>query len=276
MSASISPEQFDYLANLVKQRSGLALSRDKLYLVESRLQPLARAHGCADLPSLVQLVRTQSPERVVVDIVEAMTTNESSFFRDTKPFEQLRKRVLPRVLTSPGAQSGKHLRIWSAACSTGQEPYTIAISLLEESAQLAGWKSSILATDIAQHVLRRAEVGTYTQFEVQRGMPIQLLLKYFEQQPQSQWKVKDAVRALVRFRTLNLLESYAALGNFEIIFCRNVLIYFDEATKSSVLDRLAQSLTPDGVLFLGSTENILGLTTALKPLEGEHGLFVRA
>ena len=202
-----------------------------------------------------------------------MTTNESSFFRDIKPYEQLRKVILPMLMKQHAARS--HLRIWSAACSIGQEPYTIAMCLLEDAPLMPGWRFDLLATDLARKALDKAVRGVYSQFEAQRGLPIQMLLKYFTSLPDTSWQVRDTLRAMVQFRQQNLLEDYAGLGKFDLIFCRNVLIYFDEATKAKVTDRMAASLTPEGMLILGATETLvdpLGKFVSLPDLRGVYRL----
>ncbi len=261
----------DFMIKLLKQRSGLTLTPEKAYLLESRLLPVARANGFNTIDEMVAKIRTQPVEKLMVEITEAMTTNESSFFRDGKPFEQLRQAVLPKVRTLAGAR--RNIRIWSAAASTGQEPYTIAFTLLEEQAANPGWQYEIIASDLAEKVIERAKQGVYSQFEVQRGLPIQLLVKYFDSLPDTNWKVKDNIRAMVKFQTLNLLNDYGALGKFDIIFCRNVLIYFDEPTKGSIIERLCNSLQPGGILYLGSTESILEQNKRLVQLEGLRGIY---
>lgn len=261
----------DFMIKLLKQRSGLTLTPEKAYLLESRLLPVARASGFSTIDEMVAKIRTQPAEKLMVDITEAMTTNESSFFRDGKPFEQLRQVVLPKIRALAGVR--RNLRIWSAAASTGQEPYTIAFTLLEELVQNPGWQYEIIATDLAEKVIERAKQGVYSQFEVQRGLPIQLLVKYFNSLPDTNWKVKDNIRAMVKFQTWNLLNDYAMLGRFDIIFCRNVLIYFDEPTKASIIERLCHSLQPGGILYLGSTESILEQNKRLVQLEGLRGIY---
>ena len=244
----------DFIIRLLQKRSGLALTADKEYLLESRLLPIARAHGYADTTALIGTLKGYPPEALVTEVIEAMTTNESSFFRDIKPFDHLRQVVLPKLRENAGAR--RTLRIWSAACSNGQEPYTIAMTLLEDAVKNPGWKYDIVATDLASKVVEKAQQGVYSQFEAQRGMPIQLLLKYFTANPDTSWQVKDQLKSMVQFRTQNLLEDFTLLGKFDLIFCRNVLIYFDEPTKSTTIDRLNKSILPNGFLFLGSTESI--------------------
>jgi chemotaxis protein methyltransferase CheR len=221
---------------------------------------------------LIARLRLNPPPALVNEVVESMTTNESMFFRDSKPFEQLTQLVLP-ALKAAGKTT---IRIWSAACSTGQEPYSIAITLKEEASKYPGLKAEIYATDLAEKVLERARSGVYSQFEVQRGLPITLLMKYFAQVAGNQWQVNEAIRSMVTYAPANLLTSYAALGRFDIIFCRNVLIYFDEKTKSDALERMAGILNPPGYLFLGGAESTLGLTKKFTQSTEYRGLFTLA
>lgn len=268
----MKPEEFQYLAQMLKQRSGLALAEDKMYLIESRLLPIARSQGVQDISQLCAVLRTKPTEALLTEIVEAMTTNESSFFRDIKPYELLRNIVFPHVMKH---QAGRHMRIWSAACSTGQEPYSVAICLQEDAAKMAGWRSEILATDLARKVVDKAEQGIFSQFEVQRGLPIQMLVKYFISRPDTTWQVKENIRSQVQFRTQNLLDDYSRLGKFDIIFLRNVLIYFDEATKAHITEKMAQSLYSHGVLILGSTETLVdpnGRFVAIPEFRGAYKL----
>lgn len=262
--------EFDFIADLLKKRSGLALTSDKLYLLESRLLPIARNHYCDTVSSLIDMLRKHPPEKLVSEVIEAMTTNESLFFRDSKPFDYFRNTLLPEYKNTPGRNG---LRIWSAACSTGQEPYSISIILQEEAAKMAGWRIEIVGTDLAQKVVDRAKEGIYSQFEVQRGMPIQMLLKYFTQLPNTSWQAKDVLRNMVTYRLQNLLESYAALGKFDIIFCRNVLIYFDDDTKAKVAEQMAGVLNPGGYLFIGSTESLQDRAGRFTHIDACRGLY---
>ncbi|MBY0355307.1 MAG: protein-glutamate O-methyltransferase CheR [Rickettsiales bacterium] len=267
----MQPADFQFLAQLLKQRSGLSITSDKEYLLETRLQPIVRQRKCQTLEEFISLVRRSSTdENLMREVTEAMTTNESMFFRDTKPFDQLRETLLPRMKDKK--TSGK-LRIWSAACSNGQEPYSIAMTLLEQRTLLGALTPEILATDLDTQVLNKAKEGLYTQFEVQRGMPITLLLKYFTQIESNQWKIKDVIKNAVLFKQHNLLHSYQVLGKFDAIFCRNVLIYFDEETKKTVLARLADALEPHGYLFLGAAETVLSLCDKLRPVPDLRGVY---
>lgn len=263
-------EDFELISGLLKQRSGLILPKDKVYLLESRLTPIAHKRGLDTLDDLVAEVRRNGKEELLTEITEAMTTNESYFFRDNKPFDLFRDTVLPRFLENRASK--KRLRIWCAAASTGQEPYSLAIILREMEAKLAGWNIEIIGTDISQQVLDKAKIGLFSQFEVQRGLPIQLLIKYFNQVGEL-WQISDDIRNMVSYRKFNLLDSFSLLGSFDIIFCRNVLIYFDQPTKTEVLEKMRRLLPEDGALFLGAAETVLGITDKFKPVQGQRGLY---
>jgi chemotaxis protein methyltransferase CheR len=265
----VTPFDYEYLRKFLKERSGLDLSADKTYLVESRLLPLARRAGLAAIPDLVQKIKN-GDTKLATNVVEAMTTNETFFFRDKVPFDQLRDTILPGLIQARAAR--KSLRIWSAASSTGQEPYSIAMCLKEKGASLAGWRIEIVATDLSQEVLEKSKAGVYSQFEVQRGLPIQLLVKYFTQSGDI-WQLNADVRSMVQFRQLNLLQDFSHLGTFDVIFCRNVLIYFDQDTKAVIFDRLAKSLEADSTLLLGAAESVVGITDAFRPVADRRGLY---
>lgn len=269
----MSPEDFDFISTLIKQRSGLALTVDKGYLLESRLMPVARRHGLKGLDDLIDSLRKHKEEKLTIEVTEAMTTNESFFFRDIKPFDLLRDFVLPPILEKRA--HNKHLRIWCAAASSGQEPYSIAIVLKELGARLAGWKIDIVGTDISKDIIAKAESGIYTQFEVQRGMPIQLLLKYFDKVDES-WHIKNEIKSMVKYRYFNLLDKLGPLGGHDIVFCRNVLIYFDPETKGTVLGEIHKLMPDDGMLFLGGAETVLGVTDKFKPVPSQRGVYARA
>ena len=269
MTTLFAQDEFNFIAGLLKDRSGLALTPDKGYLLETRLQPVARNHNLPDLHVLIARLRSNPPADLLHEVIESMTTNESMFFRDSKPFEHLSAVVLPALK----AAGKKEIRIWSAACSTGQEPYSIAMTLLEEAMKYPGLNIKIHATDLADKVIERSRAGLYSQFEVQRGLPIMMLMKYFTQMPNNMWQIKDTVKSMVTFAPNNLLASYSTMGKFDIIFCRNVLIYFDEKTKSDVLERMAAILNPPGYLFLGGAESTIGLTKKLNPIIENRGLF---
>jgi chemotaxis protein methyltransferase CheR len=261
---------FDFLRVLLQRRSGLFLSAEKRYLVESRLGMLCRRRGIAGIPTLVNQLRTSPASELEAAVVEAMTTNETLFFRDRTPFDLFRDVILPEKLAA-NAQS-RMLRIWCAAVSTGQEAYSLAMLLDEVADRLAGWTVEILGTDISADVLERARQGLYSQFEVQRGLPIQLLLKHFRQEG-DRWRLSERIRGMVEFRQHNLLEPSQHLGQFDIVFCRNVLIYFDVPTKAQVMAALAERLAGGGAFILGAAETVIGITTTLVPDSKHRGIY---
>ncbi|MCA8906803.1 MAG: chemotaxis protein CheR [Rhodospirillaceae bacterium] len=264
------PDDFNLFQSLLKQRSGLVITSDKAYLLESRLMPVARKWQLRGLEDLATACRGRRDERLLRDIIEAMTTSETSFFRGLKPFEMLRSTVLPALRQARAAT--RELRIWSAACSSGQEPYSIAMMLREAEPQWRDWQIELLGTDISTDILTRARSGSYTQFEVQRGLPIAMLLRYFDKAG-DKWVLKPEIRSMVAFRDLNLLANLAPLGRFDLILCRHVLVYFDQPTRALVLDKLAKLLPDDGVLMLGDVETVSGLTDKLRPIDGLRGAF---
>ncbi|WP_297297114.1 protein-glutamate O-methyltransferase CheR [uncultured Methylovirgula sp.] len=253
---------FEMLRQLLNRRSGLSLDAEKAYLAESRLQPLVQQLGLSGLGGLVKMLLSGAHEDLEREVVEAMTTNETFFFRDRVPFDNFRKVIIPYLLQA--RRDSRQIRIWCAACSTGQEPYSLAMLLDEEAHRLAGWKIEILATDLSRGVINTARNGIYSQFEIQRGLPITQLLRYFRQEGE-RWCINEYLRSRIRFEEFNLLSDYAPLGRFDVIFCRNVLIYFDVPTKKDVLDRMAKILAPDGFFIMGAAETVIGLTDALVP-----------
>jgi chemotaxis protein methyltransferase CheR len=265
----MTPPDYEYLRRLLKDHSGLDLSSDKQYLIESRLLPLSRKAGLPGISELVQKMKGGSAG-LISQVVEAMTTNETFFFRDKVPFEHFRNSIMPEILQARAGR--KSLRIWCAAGSTGQEPYSLAMCLMEMGAAIAGWRIEILATDLSQEVLEKSKSGIYSQFEVQRGLPIQLLVKYFKQTGEL-WQINPDIRAMVQHRQLNLLHDFSGLGVFDVIFCRNVLIYFDQDTKINIFNRLAKITEPEGFLALGAAETVVGLTEAFKPYPEKRGLY---
>ncbi|UYO45962.1 protein-glutamate O-methyltransferase CheR [Rhodopseudomonas palustris] len=267
----MTPLDYEFLRKLLKDRSGLDLSADKQYLVESRLLPLARRLSLGGISELVQKMKGMGAEALISDVVEAMTTNETFFFRDKVPFDHLREEMLPALLQARAAR--RSLRIWCAASSTGQEPYSIAMTLKELGPAVAGWRFEIIATDLSPQVLEKSKSGLFSQFEVQRGLPIQLLVKYFKQAGEV-WELSPEIRAMVQHRQLNLLHDFSSLGTFDIVFCRNVLIYFDQTTKVGILERIAKRLEPDGYLTLGAAETVVGLTDAFKPHNSRRGVYL--
>ncbi len=260
---------FDLYKDLLKEKSGLVLTQDKSYLLESRLNPIAKKWGFDSLDAMTMTLQGVPDPKLIIDIIEAMTTNETSFFRDSRPFDLFRETVLTYL---KDARSHKKIRIWCAASSSGQEPYTLAMLLKEAAADFPGWKFEIHATDISNEILDQAREAKYTQFEVQRGLPIQLLMKYFVQDG-DKWQLNDEIRGMVKYDYFNLLQPMNKLGMFDIIFCRNVLIYFDEETKAHVLGNMAQQLESDGFPFLGGAETVLGITDVFKPVPDKRGLY---
>jgi chemotaxis protein methyltransferase CheR len=237
------------------------LEPTKRYLVESRLTPLARKHGCEGLQDLVAVLRRTPFGSLHDQVVDAMTTNETSFFRDVHPFETLRTDIVPELIQRRADRQS--LNIWSAACSSGQEPYTIGLIMREHFPQLARWNVKIYGTDISREMLARATKGCYSQAEVNRGLPATYLVKHFQREG-LHWVIKPEIRALVAFLRLNLTENWAALPTMDVIFMRNVLIYFAPATKRLILDKVYRQLAPDGTLFLGGAETTLGLNDQFK------------
>ncbi len=264
----------EFLAAFLKKTTGIILATDKSYLVESRLSSVAACHGHRNVHALVEALKAFPSEPLRRDIIEAMTTNETSFFRDGTPFEIIKNHVLPQLLVARA--STRRLRIWCAAASTGQEPYSLAMMLQEQGSKLAGWNIEILGTDIDTVALRKASDGVYSKFEIQRGLPITHLVKYFEQAGPDTWRVKPALRKLITFRQLNLLDARASAGMFDIVLCRNVLIYFDLPTKAAILRQLSTQMTDDGYLFLGGAETVLGITDVLSPCPGVRGTYVKS
>jgi chemotaxis protein methyltransferase CheR len=246
-----------------------------VYLVESRLVPVARKYDIADLDALIAVVRTKARPELNIDVVEAMTTNESFFFRDIKPFDSLRDVVLPKVVEARKAAGARTIRIWSAACSSGQEPYTIGMLLKENPQLLQGLNCEIVATDLSLEILAKAKEGIYSQFEAQRGLPIQLLVKYFKQVGEH-WQVVPEIRSMVDYQQANLLADLSRFGRFDVVYCRNVLIYFDNETKGDVLGRIRRQMPDDGFLYLGGAESVLGISDAFATLPGQRGVYVCA
>jgi chemotaxis protein methyltransferase CheR len=261
---------FDQIAALLRARSGLVVGPDKLYLLDVRLAPILKRERLADLDALADRLRQPAAEPIAKDVVEAMTTNESLFFRDEKPFTHVRTRALPGFASA--RPPGVPLRIWSAASSSGQEAYSLAMIVAEARAVLADRKVEILGTDLSREQVMRAREAVYNQFEVQRGLPMQMLVKYFRREPPV-WRVVEALRERVRFQEWNLLGDLRPLGRFDVVFCRNVLIYFDQPTKRRVLEAIAGQMPDDGLLYLGGAETVLGITDRFVPVDGERGVY---
>lgn len=251
---TLTAQEFAFISGLVRRDAAIVLEAGKEYLVEARLLPLARKAGIPTVSEYVNRAQQRPEPEVHRKIVDALTTNETSFFRDSEPFTALTHSILPDLLRDRSAT--RSLKIWSAACSSGQEPYSLAMVM--QDALPAGWTCDILATDISNEMLTRAEAGAFTQLEVNRGLPAPLLVRYFERVG-AHWKVAASLRKVVTFKRLNLAAPMPPMGPFDIIFIRNVLIYFDVETKRSVLGQMSSMLRPDGWLFLGSAETTIGI-----------------
>ncbi|MBK9693012.1 MAG: protein-glutamate O-methyltransferase CheR [Gemmatimonadetes bacterium] len=247
----LGPAEFDFLRGLVRERSAIVLEPGKEYLVESRLVPLLRDRQLPSLATLAAALRADPRGELERAVVEAMTTNETSFFRDHHPFEALQHRLLPELIAARASE--RRLRFWSNACSSGQEAYSLAMLLAEHFPGLRAWDVSILATDLSRDMVRRTQQASYGQLEMNRGLPAPLLVKYFDRQG-TRWQVKPDLRRWVQAREMNLMEGLPPLPRFDVIFLRNVLIYFDLDTKRAILRRARQALRPDGFLLLGSAE----------------------
>jgi len=260
---------FTEIAALARRRAGIVLTEDKFYLLETRLGPVLQRFSIGSLGALGEKLRALPGEALERAVVEALTTHESSFFRDGRPFDHLRT-VLPRLIGAKTA--GERVRIWSAACSTGQEAYSVAMLATELLGANAANRLDILGTDISGEVVARAKEASFSQFEVQRGLPARALVKHFNQDG-ARWRLRPALRDMVRFEERNLLAECASLGRFDVIFCRNVLIYFDAPTKTRVLEMLARQLAPNGVLYLGAAETVIGLTDRLAPIPEQRGVY---
>lgn len=261
---------FDYVCRLVRDRSGIVLESGKEYLVDARLTPVARQIDLGTVSDLVGRLRSGSDSGLAGRIVEAMVTTETSFFRDHHPFETLRTTVLPDLIRL--RQTERRIGVWFAACSTGQEPYSFALLVREHFPQLSGWRLDLLATDLSADALARARAGRYSQLEVNRGLPAALLVKYFRQHGAT-WELNEDVRRMVEFRELNLTRPWPALPTADLVFLRNVMIYFDVETKKAILGRAARVLRPDGYLLLGGAETTLNLFDSLRRVANLKGGF---
>jgi chemotaxis protein methyltransferase CheR len=257
--------EFDFVRRLLQERSAISLDSGKQYLVEARLAPIVRQLKLNSMGDLIAQLRSRpGDDNLFRQIVEAMVTGESSFFRDHHPFEALRKTVIPDLINR--RRDERRLNIWCAACSTGQEPYSVALLLREHFPVLAAWKISLLATDLSRPVLDRARKGCYNQIEANRGLPAALLIKYFEQHG-TDWQLSPAVRSQVEFRELNLAHAWPPLPPMDLVLIRNVMIYFDVDTKKNILAKLARLLKTDGYLLMGGAETTFGLSDSFQRVE---------
>lgn len=270
----MKPSSFDILAALLQRSSGLVIGPEKKYLLETRLATVMRDNAISDLDQLAERLQRPSAGTAEIErqIVEAMTTNESFFFRDDKPFAHVRTVALPKLHATRPA--GAKIRIWSAASSSGQEAYSLAMIVAELRPVLGSRPVEILGTDLSREQVVRAKEGVYTQFEVQRGLPMQNLVKYFRKEG-TNWRINDTLRAMVSFKEWNLLADPRPLGEFDLVFCRNVLIYFDRPTKTRVLEAIARQMAPDGMLYLGGAETVLGITDRFEIVPDNRGVYER-
>ena len=263
----IASVDFDFVRRTVFDTAGIVIEPGKEYLVESRLLGLARKQGLASLEVLLERMKRDDGS-LRRDVIEAMTTNETTFFRDGAPFDLLRTEVIPRLIAARAAT--RELSIWCAASSTGQEPYSLAMLLAEHFPSLGDWRVRILATDLSRDVLARAQAGCYTQLEVNRGLPITYLVKYFEKHG-AEWRLVPRIRERVQFQQMNLVQAWPMMQAFDIVFIRNVMIYFDVAAKKSILERIGRLLPRDGYLFLGAAETTMNLDDRFKRAPFERG-----
>ncbi|MBI5428099.1 MAG: protein-glutamate O-methyltransferase CheR [Nitrospinae bacterium] len=253
---AISAPDFDFIRKLIHERSAIVIEPGKEYLVEARLQPLAQREGFPSIQELVAKLRSDRFNCLHQKVVDAMTTNETSFFRDVHPFETMRKIIVPEIMAKRAGL--RELNVWCGASSSGQEPYTIAMLLRENFPELAKWKVVFMASDISQEMLTRSRNGMYSQLEINRGLPAAYLVKYF-QRVGMEWQIKEDLRKTIDFREINLCGAWPHIPKLDIIFMRNVLIYFDVNTKKTILGKIRQLLKPDGYLFLGAAETTLNL-----------------
>jgi chemotaxis protein methyltransferase CheR len=269
---AVSTADFDYIRQLVRDRSGVVLSAEKTYLAELYLQPIAESAGFVSIAELVAYLQAQPFGNLHLRAIEAIVTNETSFFRDGYPFDALKDLVLPELIEKRAMEQS--LNIWCAACSNGQEPYSIAILINEHFPILASWSVRLIASDFSSKVLARARQGCYNQLEIKRGLPKPLREKYF-QKLNTDWKIKDVISQKVEFCQINLLQSWSSLPEIDIIFLRNILIYFDMATKKALLKKVRQQLRSDGFLFLGSGETTINLDDSFKRVQFDKGIYYR-
>lgn len=264
--------EFNVYRDLLNEKSGLFLAQDKAYLVETRLNPIARKWGYENISAMTNVLRAVPPQELIHDIIEAMANKETSFFRDSMPFQYLKDIVLPYFSETTSDQ--RHIRAWSAAASSGQEPYSIALTLNHEKQHHSKLQYSILATDISYDVLDRAKDGIYSQLEIQRGVPVDLMIKYFKADGKK-WIISDTIKKLIQFEYFNLLESMEDLGYFDIVFCKNVLPYFDEQTQRSTLERIVAQMKADGFLFMEPSAQSDTVLNLLRPVPNTVGLYVK-
>lgn len=273
--SAISNDNLKFFLGYLEKNTGISVEENQLYLIENRLGRILELHKIANLNELVALIKTNANSYLQNQIIESMATYETSFFRDRRPFDYIQNAFIPQMIKT---KADKCIRIWSAACSSGQEPYSIAICVTETLKKLdpenfSLWNIEIIATDLSSHILNKAQEGLYSHFEVQRGLPAPFLIKYFTQQSDG-WKINDSVRKMVKFRVHNLLHTPSTLGRFDIIFCRNVLIYFQKDTKKLVLHNLEKAIAPGGILAIGSSEILFSITHCFSPIKDYNGIYI--
>jgi len=265
----VKPEEIEIIRRLVQARSGLVINPDKTYRIETCLAPVARREGFGDISEMIRDIQTKRNSDLMWTVTESLANTETSFFRDRAPFQQFREDILPELAH---ARDGAPIRIWSAACSTGQEPYSLAMIVDDEASKYPGLKIELFGSDLSERCLEKAQSGLYTQFEVQRGLPIRLLVRHFEKNDET-WSLNPRIRQSVRWRRVNLLADLTGLGQFDVIFCRNVVSGFDPQVARRVLDQLAAALPEDGRLILGIEETASDFTDALRPIAGRRGVY---
>jgi chemotaxis protein methyltransferase CheR len=271
-TTTLSPDAVSFVCAIVRERSAIELEASKSYLIEARLAPLAKQSGFSSTTDYILEVRKKRQLEQEQRLVEAMTTNETSFFRDIHPFNALRNTILPEMRTSRGTQ--RKLNIWSAACSSGQEIYSIAMILSEHFPEFANWNVQLVGTDLSDVILERARNACFTQVEVNRGLSAQLLVKYFERNGMS-WQLRPDLRAKATFKKLNLIERWPVLPQMDIVFLRNVLIYFSPDTKKEILKKVRGAMASGAVLFLGAAETTMGLDASFERIEADKSVFYR-
>jgi len=272
-SNTLSNENFQFLSHFLKKHSGLSITQDKAYLVETRLNVIAKENNYANLNELVNALKGFGAKKLQDNVAEAMATHETLFFRDKKPFDQFRDEIMPDLMTKKA--NDKRINILSAACSSGQEPYSLAITLAEMKDKLTGWNVNITGIDFSNPIIEQAKLGVYSQFEVQRGLPVQLLMKYFQQNG-TKWQVKQNIKSMIKFQQFNLLDNLRPLGMFDIIYCRNALFYFDLADKTKIINGFADILNKGGYFGLGTAETVIGISDRFEPVKGQRGLYTHA
>lgn len=260
-TATLNTHTFEFISKLIRTKAAIVLEPTKAYLVESRLNPVARDNGFDSLEKLVLELQRPGSQKLTQQVVEAMTTNETSFFRDLHPFDALKQQILPELIEKRSKE--RTLTIWSNACSSGQEVYTIAMIIREHFPELLNWKLKLIASDLSTQILDKARQGTFNQTEVSRGLPMPLLIKNFEKKGLV-WQIKEDIRKMVDFRVINLVESFPIMPTPDIVFLRNVLIYFAPEMKRDILNKVRKVMKPDGYLFLGGAETTMNLNVAFE------------